>query len=164
MKTFSTSGTGNQQTLSEIESDKMPIYDSLTDAEADLANLSVGQIIGITDTGDELAQPVDVVESGNLHAVSSNAVANAIGDKLHITTRALSSKSVNANSFVSYSFSNPHPEWTLLGAFIMSTGNQDANRQWGNVRSDQTSTIYCSIMSQITQNVSGKVVMLFLEA
>ena len=75
MKTFSTSGTGNQQTLSEIESDKMPIYDSVADAEADLANLEEGQIVATKDTGTELSQPVDVVESGNLHAVTSNAVA-----------------------------------------------------------------------------------------
>ncbi len=79
MKTFSTSGTGSGQTLSEIESDKMPIYDSMADAEADLANLTEGQIVATKDTGDELSQPVDVVEEGNLHAVSSDAVAeNAI--------------------------------------------------------------------------------------
>lgn len=78
MKTFSTSGTGNQQTLSEIESNKVPIYDSKADVEADLANLSVGQIVATKDTGDELAQPVNVVESGNLHAVSSDAVAKSL--------------------------------------------------------------------------------------
>lgn len=54
MKTFSTSGTGIGQTLSEIESDKIPIYDSMADAEADLTNLSEGQIIATTDTGDEI--------------------------------------------------------------------------------------------------------------
>lgn len=75
MKTFSTSGTGSQQTLSEIESDKMPIYDSLTDVEADLANLEEGQIVATKDTGTELSHPVDVVEEDNLHAVTSNAVA-----------------------------------------------------------------------------------------
>ena len=75
MKTFSTSGTGNQQTLSEIESDKMPIYDSVADAESDLANLEEGQIVATKDTGTELSQPVDTVQSGNLHAVTSNAVA-----------------------------------------------------------------------------------------
>lgn len=75
MKTFSTSGTGNQQTLSEIETDKIPVYDSLQDVEADLVNLTVGQIVATEDTGNELAHPVDVVEEGNLHAVSSNAVA-----------------------------------------------------------------------------------------
>ena len=74
MKTFTTSGTGSQQTLSEIETDKIPVYDSVADAESDLANLSVGQIGTTKDTGTELSQPVDVVQSGNLHAVTSNAV------------------------------------------------------------------------------------------
>lgn len=78
MKTFSTNGTGSQQTLSEIESDKMPIYNTMADAEADLANLEEGQLVGIEDTGDELAQPVDTVQAGNLHAVTSNAVAEAL--------------------------------------------------------------------------------------
>ena len=54
MKTFSTSGTGNQQTLSPIESNKVPIYDSVADAEADLANLTVGQIVATKDTGEEI--------------------------------------------------------------------------------------------------------------
>ena len=74
MKTFSTSGTGSQQTLSEIESDKIPIYDSMEDVTSDLANLEVGQIVATKDTGSELSAPVDVVQSGNMHAVTSNAV------------------------------------------------------------------------------------------
>ena len=78
MKTFSTSGTGSGQTLSEIESDKIPIYDSLTDVTADLANLSVGQIVATKDTGSELSAPVDTVQSGNMHAVTSNAVAESL--------------------------------------------------------------------------------------
>jgi hypothetical protein len=53
MKTFSTSGTGNQQTLSPIESNKIPIYDSVADVEADLANLEEGQFVATKDTGDE---------------------------------------------------------------------------------------------------------------
>lgn len=78
MKTFSTSGTGNQQTLSEIESDKVPVYNTEADAIADLSNLEENQV-GITkDTGNELSQPVNAVESGNLHAVTSNAVAESL--------------------------------------------------------------------------------------
>ena len=76
MKTFTTSGTGSQQTLSEIETDKIPVYDSVTDAESDLANLAENQIIATHDTGSELSAPVDTVQSGNMHAVTSNAVAN----------------------------------------------------------------------------------------
>ena len=75
MKTFSTNGTGSQQTLSEIESDKIPVYETKAAAEADIANLTDGQIIATKDEGNELSNPVDVVEDGNMHAVTSNAVA-----------------------------------------------------------------------------------------
>ena len=54
MKTFTTSGTGSQQTLSELETDKLPLYNSLADAEADLANLEEGQIVATKDTGEEI--------------------------------------------------------------------------------------------------------------
>ena len=78
MKTFSTTGTGSGQTLSEIESDKIPVYDTKTDAESDLANLTVGQIIATKDEGNETSTPVDVVEDGNMHAVTSNTVADYV--------------------------------------------------------------------------------------
>lgn len=64
--------------LDPVATAKVPVYDTMADAEADLNNLAEGQIIATTDTGDELAQPVDVVESGNLHAVSSDAVAESL--------------------------------------------------------------------------------------
>lgn len=54
---------------------EIPLYETKAAAEADIANLSDGQIIGTKDEGNEYAKPVDVVESGNLHAVTSNAVA-----------------------------------------------------------------------------------------
>lgn len=78
MKTFATSGTGNQQTLIELESEKIPVYEDLTDAESDLANLAENQILATKDTGSELSAPVDVVQSGNMHACTSNAVAESL--------------------------------------------------------------------------------------
>jgi hypothetical protein len=80
MKTFRTSGTGNQQTIDPIESDKMPIYETMQDAEADLANLEEGQIGATADSGSELSAPTDTVQSGNMHAVTSNAVAEKLSD------------------------------------------------------------------------------------
>lgn len=74
-KTFVANGTGNQQTLSELDSDKIPVYSTEADLDADLANLEVGQIVATKDTGSELSAPVDTVQSGNMHAVTSNAVA-----------------------------------------------------------------------------------------
>jgi hypothetical protein len=45
--------TPNTPTLEQVPTDKIPIYDTLSDAESDLSNLSVGQIIATSDTGDE---------------------------------------------------------------------------------------------------------------
>ena len=77
-KTFRTVGSGSTQTLESIENNKIPVYETKAAAEADIANLSDGQIIGTKDEGNENAKPVDVVEYGNLHAVTSNAVADSL--------------------------------------------------------------------------------------
>lgn len=90
MKTFATNGTGSQQTLTELDSEKIPVYEDLADAESDLANLAENQIIATHDTGSELSAPVDVVQSGNMHAVTSNAVAGIFGNAIDNTKFALS--------------------------------------------------------------------------
>lgn len=76
MKTFRTVGSGSTQTIEPIENNKIPVYETKTAAENDLANLEVGQIIATKDEGNELSNPVDAVQDGNMHAVTSNAVAN----------------------------------------------------------------------------------------
>ena len=78
MKTFRTVGSGASQTLEKIENNKIPVYETKAAAEADIVNLSNGQIIATKDEGNENAKPVDVVEKGNMHAVTSNAVADVI--------------------------------------------------------------------------------------
>ena len=55
---------------------EIPLYETKAAAEADIANLTDGQIIATKDEGNENAKPVDVVEDGNMHAVTSNAVAD----------------------------------------------------------------------------------------
>lgn len=80
MKTFRTVGSGSTQTIEPIENNKIPVYETKTAAENDLANLEVGQIIATKDEGSELSNPVDVVQDGNMHAVTSNAVADSISD------------------------------------------------------------------------------------
>ena len=77
-RTFRTVGSGASQTTEPIENNKIPIYETKAAAEADIANLSDGQIIGTKDEGNENAKPVDVVEKGNMHAVTSNAVADGL--------------------------------------------------------------------------------------
>ena len=77
-RTFRTVGSGVSQTIEPIENNKIPVYETKTAAENDLANLEVGQIIATKDEGNELSNPVDVVQYGNMHAVTSNAVADVI--------------------------------------------------------------------------------------
>lgn len=62
--------------LDPVAIPKVPVYDTQAAAEADLANLAVGQIVATKDEGSELSAPVDTVQSGNMHAVTSNAVFN----------------------------------------------------------------------------------------
>ena len=81
-KTFRTVGSGSAQTTEPIENNKIPVYDTKTDAESDLANLTVGQIIATKDEGNETSTPVDVVEDGNMHAVTSNTVADYVDTKI----------------------------------------------------------------------------------
>ena len=67
--------TPNTPTLEQVPTEKIPVYEDMAAAAADLANLAENQIIATHDTGSELSAPVDVVQSGNMHAVTSNAVA-----------------------------------------------------------------------------------------
>lgn len=85
-RTFRTVGSGSTQTLEKIENNKIPVYETKAAAEADIANLSDGQIIATKDEGNEYAKPVDVVQDGNMHAVTSNAVAEAFGEWENLIT------------------------------------------------------------------------------
>ena len=76
MKLLFTEGIGASQTTTNAQDEKIPVYETKTAAETDLANLEVGQIIATNDKGGELSNPVDVVQDENMHAVTSNAVAD----------------------------------------------------------------------------------------
>ena len=78
MKLLFTEGIGASQTTTNAQDEKIPVYETKTAAENDLANLEVGQIIATKDEGNELSNPVDVVQDGNMHAVTSNAVADGL--------------------------------------------------------------------------------------
>lgn len=77
-KTFITSGTGASQTLDAIQNEKVPVYNTRADAEADLANIEEGGIVATKDTGAS-EKVVDVVEDGNMNPVTSNGVYDALG-------------------------------------------------------------------------------------
>ena len=84
-RTFRTVGSGASQTTEPIENNKIPVYETKAAAEADIANLSDGQIIATKDEGNELPNPVDVVQDGNMHAVTSNAVADVLANAFKLS-------------------------------------------------------------------------------
>ena len=83
MKLLFTEGIGTSQTTTNAQDEKIPVYETKTAAENDLVNLEVGQIIATNDEGNELSNPVDVVQDGNMHAVTSNAVAEAVDGRVY---------------------------------------------------------------------------------
>lgn len=72
-------------TMKGTQDDKIPIYDSKADAEADLTNIEEGAIVATKDTG-ATEKVVDVVQDGNMNPVTSNAVAKLTGPISDIST------------------------------------------------------------------------------
>ena len=105
-RTFRTVGSGASQTTEPIENNKIPVYETKAAAEADIANLSDGQIIGTKDEGNENAKPVDVVEKGNMHAVTSNAVFG------YVNNAQVIEPTINTNS-----------AYTVVELKVIKTGN-----------------------------------------
>lgn len=106
MKLLFTEGIGASQTTTNAQDEKIPVYETKTAAETDLANLEVGQIIATKDEGNELSNPVDVVQDGNMHAVTSNAVADFAFDKSKIRTGYIIGGSANNDNWFA-TFSTP---------------------------------------------------------
>ncbi|MBO7713815.1 MAG: hypothetical protein J6S85_09615 [Methanobrevibacter sp.] len=69
-------------TLVPVPSERIPVYDTKAEMESDLANLGENELVMTKDTGEELSDPVNVVESGNLNAVTSNAVFEAVKEEV----------------------------------------------------------------------------------
>ena len=62
-KTFRTVGSGSSQTLHQIEDEKIPVYATKADLEADLANLEEGQIVATEDGGGDEQTLMEYVDS-----------------------------------------------------------------------------------------------------
>lgn len=103
--------------LDPVATPKVPVYDTLEDVEADLANLSEGQIVATGGDGSELPMPVDVVEEGNMHAVTSNAVAAVYPD---YTRKILISDST---SRYQSNYVAPHNGYLYAGGYGNTQGN-----------------------------------------
>ena len=145
-RTFRTVGSGASQTTEPIENNKIPIYETKAAAEADIANLSDGQIIGTKDEGNENAKPVDVVEKGNLHAVTSNAVADYAFDKSKIRTGIITGGSANSDNWVA-TFDTPFEDSNYYAIVTPCSlgGSANCPNGWYTVSLNATGfAIYCN--------------------
>ena len=154
MKLLFTEGIGASQTTTNAQDEKIPVYETKTAAENDLANLEVGQIIATKDEGNELSNPVDVVQDGNMHAVTSNAVADAISN-IHPTidiSNVFSNGNINITALSNtygngkYAFTGQGQSGNLISTIDIYT----ISTSTGSVKfymvhcnySDRTSTLY----------------------
>lgn len=115
-KTFRTSGAGSQQTLHEIEDEKIPVYDTTADAEADLANLAEEQIVATKDAGGDEQTLIEYVD-GRLETTTTEITM----DVFKTGSKAQLNKSGNNVQFHYAVFDNttfnPITEsvWTTIG-------------------------------------------------
>lgn len=105
MKLLFTEGIGASQTTTNAQDEKIPVYETKTAAENDLANLEVGQIIATKDEGNELSNPVDVVQDGNMHAVTSNAVAESVDGRVRKLTNKFTGSISPNNDYMDFDLS-----------------------------------------------------------
>lgn len=96
---------------------EIDVYDSMQDVIDDLPNLQDKQIVATKDTGDELAQPVDVVEADNMHAVTSNAVAEYLNNQNLLS------------DYENYSLSTTNATMDYDGVLIWTVGGGTGGRQ-----------------------------------
>lgn len=104
MKTFRTTGTGNEQTLSEIETDKIPLYPTEQDLLDDLANLEVGQIAGTIDPAE--SELIGVL----IQQMNNNVLLSALED-------------------ITLSANSASPTVMQYDGFIIANGNGHAGRE-----------------------------------
>ena len=146
MKLLFTEGIGASQTTTNAQDEKIPVYETKTAAENDLVNLEVGQIIATKDEGNELSNPVDVVEDGNMHAVTSNAVADFAFDKSKIRIGEARNGSANSDNWIVV-FDTPFPDSNYIVIATPISASGAANCPTGWYISHQTATgfrIFCN--------------------
>lgn len=100
-------------TLKVTQTDKIPIYDTLTDAENDLSNLEEGQLIG---TKDEALKEID---TGWL--TGTNCSARQVGNVVYVRIRNTDTISLVSTSIVVATLPNDitRPTIEVQSAFLV---------------------------------------------
>jgi hypothetical protein len=92
-KQFLANRSGQTPTLDEAPNETIKIYPTEAALDADLANLEENEIVATEEDNNPASStqyPVDVVQDGNMHAVTSNAVADIFSADIDNTKFALS--------------------------------------------------------------------------
>lgn len=147
MKLLFTEGIGASQTTTNAQDEKIPVYETKTAAENDLANLEVGQIVATKDEGNELSNPVDVVQDGNMHAVTSNAVADFAFDKSKIRFGESNHGGSSNNDNWIVTFDTPFPDAAYYVVATPQSASGVVNCPTGWYISNKTTTgfrIFCN--------------------
>ena len=116
-KEFYTEGTGSNQVLHESPNEKIPVYDDLAAAEADLANLAVGQIGTTKDVGISS----DIVEALKQYISDENELSAVEEVDMLSHNTPSTPLLVDYDGFMSFGFSTGNG-WT--GAVINGTTYQ----------------------------------------
>ena len=83
-KQFLANRSGQTPTLDEVPNETIKIYPTEAALDADLANLEEDEIVATDEDNNHASgtqYPVDIVQDGNMHAVTSNAVAGYASSK-----------------------------------------------------------------------------------
>lgn len=79
-------GTAGAATLNRADQPQlMKVFDTVADAEADIANIDTNEIVGTKEVDLSSYAIVNRVADGNLNPVTSNAVAAYIADQLELS-------------------------------------------------------------------------------
>ena len=145
MKLLFTEGIGASQTTTNAQDEKIPVYETKTAAEPDLANLEVGQIIATKDEGNELSNPVDVVQDGNMHAVTSNAVADFAFDKSKIRMGTIVGGSADSDNWhITFDTPFPDADYNVIVTPLSRSGGAYCPSGWYVVNKQPTEfSVYC---------------------
>lgn len=116
---YTTPGT---PALDPVATAKVPVYDTEADLDADLANIPDGQLASWVEEGANLSVPVDEVKSGDMHAVTSNAVyeSQKLGD-----IETISLPYTATQRCIVYLNGNPQSQSNAYAGFIVTDSNNN---------------------------------------
>lgn len=141
----------NNPTMKVTQDDKIPVYDSVADAQADLANIEEGAIVATKDTGAELdireyirnqniladwetitvstdsANPTVIPYDGFLSLLVEGS--NRTGSALYINGQHISNAYVVLDNVVG-TFSETHSVPVAKGDLVYKTGELHLTRPW----------------------------------